>query len=240
MYSETGTYTGGRRTVAERADYRARKRYTPRMRSTSVVCLTLIWLAGCGRPKIVEFPEGLDPLPDAVPACPTDRSESIVVDNERTDTYFAARGCGYVAADLAATAAAIQVPEVGVDRRSVVFDDCTVTEDVEPEYDVSYAVDTIVHDVVDVEYTLTWRHGQVDDSTWATHWLMTVTSPYVSYIEGSVIQTEDDDATRLEMVEHIDAMLDDKEEVIVQFLSDFHASIVATAHADALPEWPIE
>lgn len=197
-------------------------------------------LAGCGRSKVVEFPEGLDPLPDAIPACPAEPTDTIKVDEERTDTYFAARGCGWVTADLETTARAVQTPEVGVDRRSVIFDECTVTTDVEPEYDVSYAVDTIVHDVVDVNYVLTWRHGMVTEDTWATHWLMTVTSPYVSYIEGSVVLTEEGDATRFEVAEHIDAMLDDKEEVIVQFLSDFHASAVAVAHGEDLPVWPTE
>ena len=178
--------------------------------------LLMLSLVACGG-KEVTFPAGLEPLPDAVVACPSDPSaESVATEGTRTDESFAATACGHVVAPFDDVVAAIQTPEAGVDRRAVNVEELTITFDVEPEYDVSYAVDTIVHDAVEVNYTLSWRHGRVDDGTHATRWQMTVTSPCVTMIEGSVSATDDDGTATLQFVEH---------------------SVKALAHGEELPTW---
>lgn len=196
-------------------------------------------LAACGGGKPIEFPPGLDPFTDAAPACPADTgSGELSVESGRTDEFFFAAGCGWVTGPFADTTAAVATPDVGVDRRAV--DEWTVDEDVEAGFDVSYAVNTIVHDVVDVEYTLTWRHSLIAEGVWATRWQMTTTNAFVNLIEGSLVATEQEDdegVTKIEVVEHIDAIRDSDEERITEFLADFHTSIAAVAAGDPLPEW---
>lgn len=193
--------------------------------------------AGCGGGKPIEFPGGLEPFDDAVPACPSD--ESVTVETNRPDEGFVATACGRIDADYAAVTGAIGTPEVGIDRRLINLDECTVTEGVEPEYEVSYAVDTLVHDTIDVQYTLTWRHGTAGEGVYGTRWQMTTTNPYIALMEGSVVTTDQGDGTvTVEMVEHIDALLEEKEEYITQFLEDFYGSIRAAAHGEALPTYP--
>lgn len=192
--------------------------------------------AGCGGGKPIEFPGGLEPFDDAVPACPAD--ESVVVETNRPEEGFVATACGVIEADFAAVTDAITTPEVGIDRRLINVDECSVTEGVEPEYEVSYAVDTLVHDTIDVQYTLTWRHGTAGEGVYGTRWQMTTTNPYIALMEGSVVTTDRGDGTvTVEMVEHIDALLEDKEEYIAQFLEDFYGSIRATAHGEPLPTY---
>lgn len=197
----------------------------------------LLPLAACGGGKPIEFPPGLDPFTDAAPACPADGDPSeITLESGRTDEYFFAAGCGWVESPFADVTAAVATPDVGVDRRAV--DEWTVQEDVEEGFDVSYAVDTIVHDMVDVEYTLTWRHSLIAEGVWATRWQMTTTNAFVNLIEGSLVASEDEGgATKVELIEHIDAIRDSDEERITEFLTDFHTSIVAVAGGGALPEW---
>lgn len=200
--------------------------------------LLVLPLGACGKVETLEFPSGLEPFDDALPACPADTSaEAIETMGVREDPYFIATGCGYVQSDYAAVVAAIQTPEVGIDRRAVNVDEVTITWDTQPELPVSYDVDTIVHDTVDVQYVLTWGHGEVGEGVHATRWQMTVTSPFISMIEGSVVATDLDGAVKVEMAEHIDAALDSEEEVIEPFLVDFHASIAAVAAGEALPVW---
>lgn len=192
--------------------------------------------AGCGGGKPIEFPGGLEPFDDPVPACPAD--EGVKVESTRPEEGFVATSCGIVAASYADVTAAIGDPIVGIDRRLINVDECTVIEDVEPEYEVSYAVDTLVHDTIDVQYTLTWRHGTAGEGVYGTRWQMTTTNPYISLFEGSAVTTDLGDGTvQIEMVEHIDALLEEKEEVIVQFLEDFYESIRATAHGEPLPTY---
>lgn len=199
-------------------------------------------LAACGGGKPIEFPPGLDPFTDAAPACPAgEDTGTIGLESGRTDEYFFAAGCGWAAGPFADVTAAVATPDVGVDRRAV--DEWTVEEDVEQGFDVSYAVNTIVHDMVDVEYTLTWRHSLIAEGVWATRWQMTTTNAFVNLIEGSLVATEMEDAenpdglTKIELIEHIDAIRDSDEERITEFLTDFHTSIVAVAAGEPLPEW---
>src|SRR5690606_15028493 len=95
---------------------------------------------------------------------------------------------GYVHAPLAETRAALEDPEVGVDRREV--SEWGVELGVEPEYEVSYVVHTIVHDIVTVEYALTWRHGSAGEAAAAVRWQKTEGSSLIQRLEGSIVLLE--------------------------------------------------
>lgn len=200
--------------------------------------LLLPLLVACGDGKVVEFPAGLEPLEPIVADCPSGADDAVTTESGETDEWTWTHGCGAVRAPYAAVVAAVRDPDVGVDRRKVA--EYTVTWDVEPEYEVSYAVATIVHDLVDVEYTLTWRHGDVTDGEGATRWRMTETDPFVSLIEGSVttLQDADDpDLTWLHVVYHVDAPAQMNPDVTRTFVEDLHASVAAVAAGEPLPTY---
>jgi hypothetical protein len=109
--------------------------------------------------------------------------------------------------------------------------------DVEPEYEVSFRVHTLVRDVVTVEYDLTWRHGTPDDGVGAVRWQKTEGSSLIERLEASVvIREEEEDLTSVEIVERLQAPGEDIDRV-VSFLNDLFASVVARVHGEPLPVW---
>lgn len=210
-----------------------------------MVALVLSLLCACSGGKDADtapIPDTLAPLTDAVPDCPAGLTEGVTIASTREDDFFSAQSCGYVSAPFEDVVTAVQTPEVGIDRRKVVVDDCTITMDADATFPVSYDIDTVVVDLVTVEYTLAWRHDQGADGEWLTRWKMTTDNDFVNLIEGSVVtevapEDPSGDTVRVEVVEHIDAVLDSQEEQITTFLQDFYDSIVASAHGQPLPTY---
>lgn len=193
-----------------------------------------IFFAACGG-RTVEFPPGLEPLEASTAPCPDGEADAIELVSGEAG-HFWTHACALVAASPPSVVEALRTPEAGVDRMEV--DEYTVSWDVEPGYDVSYAVDTVVHDIVDVQYVLTWRHGDLDDTRAATRWLMTETDPFVDLIEGSITATELSSAlVRLEMVYRVGAPARVDTTTTEGFLTRFHASVAALARGEPLPTY---
>lgn len=189
----------------------------------------------CGDGETVSFPPGLEPLETNQAPCPEGSADALELVSGESD-WFWSHGCGVVDADYAAVLDAVRTPEVGVDRQRV--SEFSVTWDVEPEYEVSYAVDTVVHDLVDVQYILTWRHGDLDEATGATRWLMTETDPFIDLIEGSVLTTRrDDGSVQLEVVYRVGAPAQVDTTTTEGFITRFHESIAAVARGEPLPTY---
>jgi hypothetical protein len=185
----------------------------------------------------LEFPDGLEPLEENL-APPPEGSEDwpetlSLVSGE--DDFNWTHGRGYVREAVETVIAAVEDPDVGVDRRRVASWD--VEMDTEPEYDVSYAVHTVVEDIVTVEYDLAWRHGIVSDGVLGTRWQKTEGDALIDLIEGSLVTAETvNGVTEVQFIYHLQAPMTSTEDT-EQYVSDFYASILAVAHGEPLPTY---
>ena len=199
----------------------------------------LFLLTAACQKDTVEYPDGLEPLEENLAPAPEGDGDwpealSMVSGDDGGVHWTHARG--YVQTALEPAVAAVEEPEVGVDRRRVAS--WEVTEQTEPEYEVSYTVHTVVEDVITVAYDLAWRHGQTSASTWGTRWQKTEGEALITLIEGSVLTAPvAEDAVELQFVYHLEAALTSTEDTEA-FVSDFYASVLASAHGEPLPTWP--
>lgn len=199
--------------------------------------MLLLLTAACQK-EVVAYSAGLEPLEENLAPAPEgdgDWPETLsLVSGDESGVHWT-HGRGYVQTALAPAVAAVEDPEVGVDWRRVAS--WEVTEDTEPEYEVSYAVHTVVEDVITVEYDLAWRHGQTGETTWGTRWQKTEGESLITLIEGSVVTAQvAEQAVEVQFVYHLEAALTSTEDT-ESYVSDFYASILASAHGQPLPTW---
>ncbi|MEQ1501521.1 MAG: hypothetical protein ABMB14_04780 [Myxococcota bacterium] len=212
---------------------------------------TILWigLTGCAGHEPLKV-GGLEPLEDNTAAFPGDDDpEGIsIVSGGNSDLWWA-HGRGYVDAPFDAVWAAARDPEVGVDRREV--DEWVVSDVPSPTLDASYQVHCLVNDVITVEYDLWWRHDlsspddtsglALDDEATADRlvalWDKTEGTVFIDLLAGSlVLYPTEDGRTAVELIEHLKAPLRD-DLTLVAYLEDFHATLVAASHGEALPVW---
>jgi hypothetical protein len=181
------------------------------------------------------FPAGLEPLEANKAEFPADGSETLALASGEGEEWDWTHARGYVHAPLALTWEALQQPEVDVDRRRV--EEYEVTFDVEPDYSPSYRIDQKVVDIVTVEYSLTWRHGEVEPGVAAVRWQKTEGSALIELLEGSITLTGDEETTAIEIVEHLGSPAQDDIESMELYLTDLHASVVAYTNGEDLPTY---
>lgn len=201
-------------------------------------------LWACARPEVVGFPSELAPLEENRAPWPVPSGgsfpEEVEVVSGGDDALWWAHARGYVDAPAAEVWRHLRDPEVDVDRREV--DEWEVTADTVPRFDDSYTIHCVVHDVLTVEYDLTWVHELQEGTEDAprrvvAQWSKTDGTAFIELLEGTVVlEPEDDGTTRLEYVEHMKAALRD-DATIARYLSDLHASLVAAAAGEPLPTW---
>ena len=210
-----------------------------------VACLGLA--AGCYGNETSPFPPGLEPAGDNVAEYPTPEGddaypEKLTLVTGTNDSYAWANAKGYIHAPLADVWAALQDPEVVVVRRKV--DKWSVTDDVEPEYEVSFRVSETVYDLITVDFQVTWREGTVERSAPAEAptsviavFQKTWGSTVIESMKGSVLlKRVDDGTTAVETVEHLDALMS-AEESVASYQPDLFASLKARAHGQPLPTY---
>jgi len=199
--------------------------------------------SGCLGSSETEFPAGLEPLDEVGAPWPGgdgEHPETLSTAHGSTDDYDWVHARGYVHAPLAEVYPALRVPEVNVNRRQV--DEWSVTWDVEDGYDHSYALDLVVHDIITIEYRITWRHGLIegtDDAPLLTaaRYQKTDGTDVIRLKEGSVVATEvEDGLTGLELVERMDSLRSDHD-TIESYLRDMYADLLAVAHGEPLPTY---
>lgn len=208
-------------------------------------------LIGCFGEEETPFPPGLEPLEEenlaTLPPAQEDEpypEELVMVRDfaadasERTPSVHAR---GYVRASVHDTWEALRDPDVGADRR--VFSAWTVTEDVEPEYDYSYVIHSVITNVITVEYDVTWRHGVVvgtlaAPTVAAARYQKTAGSTAITDLRGSVVLYEvEPGVTEVQIIEYLNAVASNHRN-IESFLRDMFAELVIRAHGGELP--PIE
>ncbi len=202
-------------------------------------------LVGCGDPTLA-FPEGLEPLdpvnlaslPEGSPDDPYPEEANVVL--SQGEGYGVAHLAGYLHASAREAWAALQVPEVLVDRREV--DAWEVTE-LPPDgvYDVLLDVQNVVYDVITVTYDETWGFGDVseDQGVWAARWAKTGGSTVIALLEGSAVLADvADGVATVELMQHLDALQVDPAATSAARLRDMFDDLVACVHGDPLPEYP--
>lgn len=156
------------------------------------------------------FPPGLEPLEELETRCTGSVGELTTASGE-AETFDWSHGCGTVEAALEDVYLALQDTEVAVDQRSV--DSWTREDGVEPEYDVSFALQNTVNDIITVEFETTWRAGalEADDkaglSELGVRYQMTVAPQVITLMEGSVYAFDNGDGTvEIQFIDHVDAL----------------------------------
>jgi len=198
-----------------------------------------MWLlASLACQRELEFPDGLAPLEENLAPDPEGEGdwpeELSMVSGDDGDLHWT-HARAYVHASVEAVVAAVEEPEVGVDRRRVAEWDAETLDD--PDYDLSYVVHTTVVDLVTVEYDLTWRHGQVDDTVWGTRFQKTEGDALIKLIEGSIVTAEVvNGVTEVQVIYHLEAPMTSTEDT-ESFVTDFYASGTAAAHGEPLPTY---
>jgi len=208
---------------------------------------TIALLVGCNQDIKTPFPEGLEPLEANKASWPSgggypeDLSCKSGFDEDPDVGEYTWVHCKtYVNHPIADVYAAYQKPRVMTDRRAV--DEIDVTWDVEPDYDVSYEVHNVVNDIITVEFDNTWRHGDTDGyedtlTRVGTRWQKTFGSEVIELLRGSIDTTEiDADNTGLEIVLHQRSLQED-EPLMMQYLRDLQADILAETDGDSLPSY---
>ena len=184
------------------------------------------------------FPAGLEPLEPLEASCSGVVGEISTVNGEG-EAFDWTHGCGTIEATLDEVYAAMQDTEVAVDQRSV--DDWTREDGVEPEYEVSFALQNTVNDIITVEFETTWRGGALsaDDkaglSELGARYQMTVAPEVIHLIEGSVYAADNGDGTvEIQIIDHLDALRGGTDITELK-VTDYFADIQAHVAGDPIP-----
>ena len=213
------------------------------------VFILLFWgfcATGCFSEVETPFPPGLEPLEENTAAAPEARPgepypEELVMVRAfapylpRTHAVHAR---GYVQAPIVDVWTALRHPDVGADRRT--FSEWSTTQDVEPEYDYSYVIHSVIDNVIIVEYDVSWRHGVVEGTVDApllvsARWQKTSGSSAISDLQGSVLLREvEPGVTEVAVIEYLRAIASDHGN-IEAFLNDMFRELVILSHGGELP-----
>jgi len=201
-------------------------------------------LAACYGSEPTAFPGGLEPLSDNDASWPSDTSSrSLDMVTAQLDDYSTAHARGYAPGSLDEVYAAVSTVEVCVDRREV--DDWQVTEDTEPDYDVSFIISNTVNDLITVEYDVTWRHGptEADEdnviTTYGSRWQKTEGSTVIEILRGSIQLSEvESGIVGLEYIEELGSIQpDDDASRAAQYIEDHYADVLATLAGESLEDF---
>ena len=187
------------------------------------------------------FPPGLAPLEDNRAPWPSDGSETIdtafgSVDGDEPYTWGHARG--YVQQPLSTVYASLVKPRVSANRRSLT--EYTVEQNVE-DYPHSYALHNRVEDIINLEFTVVWRHGalagdEADPEEVGSRWQKTEGSDVIELLRGACTlgirrphhRTRDCDPS---------ALVGGRPRDCGRVLDDYYADIRASSHGEPLPEY---
>lgn len=206
-----------------------------------------LFVQGCFGEEITPFPPGLEPLEtENLSPGPAARDgepypeELVMVRSFAPDIVrtHAIHARGYLHAPLSVVWEALRNPDVGADRRT--FASWSTTYDVEPAYDYSYVIHSVIVNVITVEYDVTWRHGVVEGTLEAptlaaARFQKTAGSTAISDLRGSFVLTEvAPGVTEIQIIEYLRAVSSSHEN-IESFLSDVFAELLVLSHGGTLP-----
>ena len=200
--------------------------------------MLLMLLACTGREVDYSFPDGLEPLEENTATWPADQAETLSTATGEDADYYWAHARGYIHTDTDAVYPCLREDPVDVDRREVAS--WTVQDDVEDGYEHSYAITSFVENIIDIEFTDTWRHGSTRDADGSTAliisaWKMTEGNDYMYLKEGSILtEVAGEGVTSLEFAGHLSAALRDAE-TIETYMLDFYSDLLACVAGEDYP-----
>jgi hypothetical protein len=197
-----------------------------------------IGLTSCQDNIATPFPAGLEPFEDnALPAQP----DGPFVETLRTATddedFIRVYGRGFVLMPPAELWAVAKHAEPNVSTCKT--DEQQVTEANEAQYEYSFLVHYVVHDILTVEWDDQWRFGIVDETLGMIRHQKVQGSDFIRLSEGTiqVLATADPNVSELAFVEHLDATAASTGDVI-QGVQHNYDALVATAHGSPIPPCP--
>ena len=206
-------------------------------------------LAACHGGKVDTasvVPTGLEPIEDKnladAPGAKDgdDYPEELNLVGGEGDDYDWAHGRGYLHGSVSDVWAALATPEVVVDRRRV--QEWTVETDVDPDYDVSFVLHETSHDIVTVEFDVTWIQGRLageEDAPTSVggRWTKTDGTDLVYLLQGSVLLDEvEAEVTEIQLIEHLSTPGSDSSDIEL-VLNGLFDSLKATIHGEPLPTY---
>lgn len=202
------------------------------------LAVVLLLLAACQDDIATPFPPGLEPLEDNVLAAQPDGpfDETLRIEGTNTDIIRVyARGFVTLPITSVWAAAKSSTPNVSTCQTS----EQLVTEADEPQYEYSFLVHYIVHDILTVEWDDQWRFGLVADDLGMIRHQKIQGSDFVRLSEGTiqVLATSDPNVSELAFVEHLDATSATTSDV-TQGVQHNYDALVAVSHGTPIPPCP--
>jgi hypothetical protein len=211
----------------------------------SPLLISLFLIAGCGWSEGPLMWPGLEPVEDVnraeLPGTEDDpHPETIGVARGEEPDYEWVHARGWVRAPIEVVWAAIQDPEVLVDRRRV--DEWWVEHDVDPDIPVSFLMTNVVHDVITLGFDQLWRQAHVEGSrespksVWARSDLVSSNLLMTTLRTSIVLKSTSSQVTEVQLIRQIKVVAaggDDAE----QYLRDLYQSILARVRGRSLPSW---
>ena len=200
---------------------------------------------GIFKDKEVVFPAGLEPLETSTAPAPEGEGhpEELALVNGESDDFIWAHGRGYLQTTVGEVWDALQIEEVLVNRRAV--DEWTFTSDVDSDFEASFRVHNVVHDVVTVEFDVDWRmgsekEGEETHETLGVRFAKTEGTVFITLMEGSIVAWPlEDGVVELELVWHLRAAQEEVSQM-TNFMEDLFGELRATVHGEALPSYEEE
>lgn len=207
-------------------------------------CALLLATSGCGgdvprgggalitpleQTNLAPSPTGAEPYPEAIATVKGDREE-----------HAWAHGRAFIRAPLPRVWAALQDPDVCVDRREVTT--WTVARDVDAAVPVSFRVHNVVKSFLTVEFDSLWRQSAVEGTREAPSLVVaraevTGGTPFITVLADSVVlRSVDANTTAVELIRHRKSLSGGAKDA-EQYLRDLYASLRAKTRGEALPRY---
>ncbi|MCB9765000.1 MAG: hypothetical protein H6739_34825 [Alphaproteobacteria bacterium] len=206
--------------------------------------VALACASGKDDPAPEGWPEGLEPVIDCAVDAPGseelgDTPELLNLESEEGEPGWVCAHA-WIQAPVADVWAAFQDDDVVVDRRAVA--EWTIAREDDPAFDVGFVIHNVVHDVVTVEFDITWNEGVVvgtaaDPEHVAITFEKTDGTPFIHLLDGSVqLYAFDEATTELILAERLHGATGGIEDA-VGYITDLYADALASAHGEALPTY---
>ncbi len=215
--------------------------FKPRDAGVPVVTRCLLWaallLGGCQDDISTPFPSGLEPFEDdGVPAGLDGTVAEQLTTSSNSNDFIHAYGRGFIFTPPSTVFDVAHDPQVMIALCSTTTQ--TITDNNEPDYDLSYLVHYFVDDILNVEWDDQWRGDVViDDPELVVIKHQKIQgSDFVRLSEGTIelLATDDPGITEVRFVEHLDAVSAGEGDVIAGMQSNYDR-MLAAAHADPMP-----
>jgi len=202
------------------------------------LAVVVLLAAACQDNIATPFPPGLMPFEDNLVAPAPDGPFVEMLRTATSDKDFIrVHARGFVLVPPAVMWEVAKSPEPN--KSTCRTDEQTATTSNEPDYEYSFLLHYVVHDILTVEWDDQWRFGTIDESLAMIRHQKVQGSDFIKLNEGTiqVLATADPNVTELAFIEHLDAFSATTADVL-QGVQHNYDALVATAHGRMIPACP--